>query len=345
MQKDLISVIVPVYNVEKYIYRCIDSISNQSYSNIEIILVDDGSSDSSGLICDEYALNDKRIKVIHKENGGLGYARNSGLDCATGKYVTFIDSDDYVEQDMIENLYNDLTIAKADTCIGGYQRVFHNKTIVYKNSLSGEVFENDSILSEVLSKMFGQLVNSSSLEMSVWKVLFSNELIQKYDIRFPSEREFISEDIIFDTVYYSKASRVAMSSDVGYYYCDNEDSLTTRYNPNRFYLQVKLYIELIDRVKKLGIYDTSIDRLNATLIAIARYSIKLEQKFSFRNGLSESKRNIKKICQNSVLKNALLCFKPKNVNFQSRVVNWLIKNNCINLLFWVMFIKNNWLKK
>ncbi|MBS5089091.1 MAG: glycosyltransferase family 2 protein [Streptococcus lutetiensis] len=343
--KDLVSVIVPVYNVEKYIHRCITSIINQSYSELEIILVDDGSSDSSGLICDEYALKDKRIKVIHKKNGGLGYARNSGLDCATGKYVTFIDSDDYVEQDMIEKLYKDLIGVEADTCIGGFQRVYHNGTFVYENPLSGRVFEKEEILIKVLSKMFGQLVNSSSLEMSVWKVLFSNELIQKYNIRFPSEREFISEDIIFDTEYYAKANRVVMSSDVGYYYCDNEDSLTTKYNPNRFDLQVKLYLELIERVKRLKIYEVSIDRLNATLIAVARYSIKLEQKFSFRNGLIQSKRNIKEICQNSVLKNALLCFKPKNVNFQSRVVNWLIKNNCINLLFWVMFIKNNWLKK
>ncbi|WP_205401361.1 glycosyltransferase family 2 protein [Streptococcus lutetiensis] len=343
--KDLVSVIVPVYNVEKYIHRCITSIINQSYSELEIILVDDGSSDSSGLICDEYALKDKRIKVIHKKNGGLGYARNSGLDCATGKYVTFIDSDDYVEQDMIEKLYKDLIGVEADTCIGGFQRVYHNGTFVYENPLSGRVFEKEEILIKVLSKMFGQLVNSSSLEMSVWKVLFSNELIQKYNIRFPSEREFISEDIIFDTEYYAKANRVVMSSDVGYYYCDNEDSLTTKYNPNRFDLQVKLYLELIERVKRLKIYEVSIDRLNATLIAVARYSIKLEQKFSFRNGLIQSKRNIKEICQNSVLKNALISFKSKNVNFQSRVVNWLIKNNCINFLFGIMFIKNNLLKK
>lgn len=210
---------------------------------------------------------------------------------------------------------------------------------------SGRVFEKEEILIKVLSKMFGQLVNSSSLEMSVWKVLFSNELIQKYNIRFPSEREFISEDIIFDTEYYAKANRVVMSSDVGYYYCDNEDSLTTKYNPNRFDLQVKLYLELIERVKRLKIYEVSIDRLNATLIAVARYSIKLEQKFSFRNGLIQSKRNIKEICQNSVLKNALISFKSKNVNFQSRVVNCLIKNNCINFLFGIMFIKNNLLKK
>ncbi|WP_270310107.1 glycosyltransferase family 2 protein [Streptococcus infantarius] len=345
MQQDLVSIIVPVYNVEKYLKRCLDSIINQTYSSIEIILIDDGSTDSSGDICESYARLDSRITVIHKKNAGLGMARNTALDIAKGKYVIFVDSDDYIAPNMLENLYTTLVEAKADTCIGGYQRVYSDKIEIFENPIKGKIFDKSNILSDVLSKMFGRLNNNDSLEMSVWKVLFSNELIQTYDIRFPSEREFISEDIIFDTEYYAKANRVVMSSDVGYYYCDNEDSLTTKYNPNRFDLQVKLYLELIERVKRLKIYEVSIDRLNATLIAVARYSIKLEQKFSFRNGLIQSKRNIKEICQNSVLKNALLCFKPKNVNFQSRVVNWLIKNNCINLLFWVMFIKNNWLKK
>ena len=91
---EIVSVIVPIYNVEKYLDRCISSIINQTYKNLEIILVDDGSTDKSGAICDNYKIKDCRIKVIHKQNGGLGYARNSGLDVATGQYVTFIDGDD-----------------------------------------------------------------------------------------------------------------------------------------------------------------------------------------------------------------------------------------------------------
>lgn len=340
MQQDLVSIIVPVYNVEKYLERCLDSIINQTYSSIEIILIDDGSTDSSGDICESYARLDSRITVIHKKNAGLGMARNTALDVAKGKYVIFVDSDDYIAPNMLENLYNTLIEAKADTCIGGYQRVYSDKIEIFENPIKGKVFDKSNILSDVLSKMFGRLNNNDSLEMSVWKVLFSNELIQTYNIRFPSEREFISEDIIFDTVYYAKANRVVMSSDVGYYYCDNDDSLTTRYNPNRFNLQVKLYLELVNRVEKLGIYDISIDRLNANLIAIARYSIKLEQKFSYQNGLSQSKRNIKSICQNSILKEALINFDPKTINTQSRLVNWLIKKEAINMLFFIMFIKN-----
>lgn len=105
MKKELISVIVPVYNVEKYLSRCVDSIIGQTYSNLEIILVNDGSTDLSGAICDEYKKKDKRIVVIHQKNGGLSQARNSGMEIMSGKYVAFVDSDDYISEDYIEYLF------------------------------------------------------------------------------------------------------------------------------------------------------------------------------------------------------------------------------------------------
>ena len=106
MHKELISIIVPVYNVEKYVEKCINSIINQTYKNLQIILVDDGSKDNSGKICDEFKLKDNRIEVIHKNNGGLSDARNAGLKLAKGDYIGFVDSDDYIEADMYETLYN-----------------------------------------------------------------------------------------------------------------------------------------------------------------------------------------------------------------------------------------------
>ena len=110
----LVSVIVPVYKVEKYLSKCLDSIVNQTYKNLEIILVDDGSPDNSGKICDEYAQKDSRIKVIHKENGGLSSARNAGLDIATGEYIAFADSDDSVHLDFVEKLYRAIKEENAD---------------------------------------------------------------------------------------------------------------------------------------------------------------------------------------------------------------------------------------
>ena len=116
---ELISVIVPIYNVEKYLERCLDSIIKQTYKNLDIILVDDGSIDNSTKICDEYVKKDSRIKVIHKENGGLSDARNVGIDNSDGKYICFIDSDDYIELDMIENLYDGIVKNNANICCCG----------------------------------------------------------------------------------------------------------------------------------------------------------------------------------------------------------------------------------
>ena len=120
MENELIRVIVPVYNVSRYIDRCMTSLLKQTYENIEIILVDDGSPDDCGFKCDQYARTDSRVYVIHKKNAGLGMARNSGLDIAKGKYVAFIDSDDYVDEQMFERLYDRLKHEKADTCFCRY---------------------------------------------------------------------------------------------------------------------------------------------------------------------------------------------------------------------------------
>lgn len=117
---DKVSIIVPVYNVEKYLKEAIESIINQTYKNIEIILIDDGSTDKSGEICDYYASKDLRIKVIHKENGGLSETRNIGLDNATGKYLMFLDSDDFMELNAVENMYNEIAEKQADYVIGNY---------------------------------------------------------------------------------------------------------------------------------------------------------------------------------------------------------------------------------
>ena len=123
---DLISVIIPIYNVEQYLKECLESVINQTYRNLEIILVDDGSKDKSGKICDEYKNKDERIKVVHKENGGLSDARNAGMKIATGKYIQFIDSDDFIDKDMIETLYNLIIENEADIsmCSNYYFKIF-----------------------------------------------------------------------------------------------------------------------------------------------------------------------------------------------------------------------------
>lgn len=338
---DLISVIVPGYNVEKYLDRCMNSIVNQTYKNIEIIVVDDGSTDSSGKICDYYEQSDDRFKVIHKKNEGLGYARNTGLENSSGKYVVFVDSDDYIEKDMIQNLYDDLISKHADTCIGGFKRIYSDKIIRFMNPFSGKCFSGNSIIDSVLVKMFGKERNPSDyLEMSVWKILFSNEIIREHNIFFPSERELISEDIIFDLDYYKYATKVYMSKTIGYCYCANDGSLTTKYRSNRFDLQVKLFEELEKKTNKMGIYDISLQRRLSSFIGNVRYCIKLEEKFSSLNGINVAKNNIKEICNNNTLIKAMSLYNKKNDRFFSRLVDELIKYKMVNSLILVMHLKN-----
>ena len=126
----LITVIVPVYNVEKYLRRCLDSIIRQTYQNLEILCIDDGSIDNSGEICEQYAARDARIKVIHQENQGLSTARNRGLDTATGEYIAFVDSDDYIAADVLEQLYQSAVSSDATCVICGYNCVDSNGSIL-----------------------------------------------------------------------------------------------------------------------------------------------------------------------------------------------------------------------
>ena len=136
MSSPLISVVVPIYNVEHYLERCLDSIISQTYTNLEIILVDDGSTDRSGAIADAYAAKDSRVKVIHQKNGGLSIARNTGIEACRGEYLLFIDSDDYIAPNMCECLLSHLTEADADIAIGGFYRVDSHGTAEFAPPVS-----------------------------------------------------------------------------------------------------------------------------------------------------------------------------------------------------------------
>ena len=141
-----ISIIVPVYKVEKYLKKCVDSILAQTFTDFELILVDDGSPDDSGKICEEYAEKDARVRVLHKENGGLSSARNAGIEVAKGKYLGFIDSDDYIAEDMYELLYNTIIKEDADLSICGIYDVYEGKAPIVKPTIEKVVSAEEALL-------------------------------------------------------------------------------------------------------------------------------------------------------------------------------------------------------
>lgn len=208
---ELISIIVPVYNVEKYIRRCINSIIKQTYQYLEIILVDDGSTDNSGLICDKYAHIDNRITVIHKKNGGLSSARNTGIDIAKGAYIGFIDSDDWIAPETYEVLYKNLVRYDAD--VSDIDSVILSKEFIYKNNKEKiYIYEGREILIDYFI----------SNKYSCCRKLYKRSIIG--EIKFPVGK--INEDITTNYLFLASAKREVKSSLKLYYYFNNPNSIT-----------------------------------------------------------------------------------------------------------------------
>ena len=217
MENDLISVIVPIYNVEKYLSQCIDSIINQTYKNIEIILVDDGSPDSCDEICDEYAKKDDRIKVIHKENGGLSDARNHGIDLATGKYIAFVDSDDYINEQYLEKLYNAIIDNNTQVSQCNFIIVEDNKNEILKRGYTGNIKTKSgyNMIKEISTKKCWE-------NIIICNKLYSAKLFN--DIRFPvgkiHEDEFVTPKILYNV------DNIAIVKEYLYNYRKNQNSIT-----------------------------------------------------------------------------------------------------------------------
>ena len=217
MNKDLISIVVPIYNVEKYLKTCIDSIINQTYTNLEIILVDDGSLDNCGKICDEYKITDKRIKVVHKKNGGLSDARNAGIDVSTGKYIAFIDSDDYVAENYIEILYNLCIENNVLLSECNYKRVQSSDKIETKQDKETCIYTG--------KEMSKRLYTEDCIRtIVVWNKLYKSELFN--ELRFPKGKINEDEFTIYKIFY--NIDKVAITKEKLYYYRVSPDSIMNR---------------------------------------------------------------------------------------------------------------------
>ncbi len=215
MNHDLITVIIPVYNVEKYLARCVDSIRKQTYSHLEILLVDDGSTDSSGALCDTLAAEDERIRVIHQENGGVSKARNTGIANAKGKYLAFMDSDDYAELDIISYLYGLVQKFHCPMALCGYTVVTHGKEFKRGDGSEFTLSAHDAIEST--------LYHRDPINISFWGKLFERRLFQ--GVKCPEGKLF--EDV--GTLYklYMASETIACGLQSKYYYFIRENSITT----------------------------------------------------------------------------------------------------------------------
>ena len=212
----LVSVIVAVYNIEEYLPRCVDSILAQTYRNLEIILVDDGSKDQSGSICDSYAEKDRRIKVIHKKNGGLSDARNAGMDAASGEYIGFVDGDDWIEPDMYRAMYFACEKEKAQAAVCRY------KQITKSGIIDGSAGNSVSLSRDEALEIYVCGDERYLIYNSVWSKLFARDLVE--GMRFPVGKN--SEDIMFTTRAFCRMERLVYLDEAYYnYVLDREGSI------------------------------------------------------------------------------------------------------------------------
>lgn len=303
MIKNKVSIIVPVYNVEKHLEQCVNSILAQTYKNIEVILVDDGSPDNCGTICDNYIIKDPRIRVVHKKNGGLSSARNTGLDVATGEYIMFIDSDDFIETDMVEVLFELKATSNADIACCGMYRYKETSTTLIDNTISkNEIEILDRITS--LKRLILRTIDCSSCNK-----LYHRELIG--ETRFKEGRN--NEDHPFLFELYQKCDSIAYTNKAYYYYRATEGSITNSLNEKSFDIFKNTDdIERIIKEKRLDL--TKEFRLSKIYISIlfARIIQKAGKEKEYH---SEYKEFIKTIKSNIliILFNKYFSFKQKLV--------------------------------
>ena len=309
IEKPLISVVVPVYNVENYMRKCIDSLLNQTLSDIEIILVDDGATDTSPKICDEYAKEHSCIKVIHKQNGGLGSARNAGMKAARSKYIGFVDSDDYVSVKMYETLWNLAETNEADCAYCEFTRFWNDTVdIIPQLQKTIKVYSGKEILDSYLLDRVGCQPSEKedcTYGASVCLGIFRNDVIQRSKVEFVSEREFMAEDMIFDIDFIPYCKKIVHTNEALYFYRFNPNSLTTRYVSDRFERNVALCKEMESRLGKTynsDAYKISMDRyfLKITRIALIEEMVHIKD-----HGWRTVRANMSRIANNSELRQIL----------------------------------------
>lgn len=329
-----VSIIVPVYHVEKYLIRCVNSLINQTLKEIEIILVDDGSPDACPNICDKLALQDSRIQVIHKINGGLGFARNSGIEMATGEFIAFVDSDDYVDLNMFDCLYTQVKSDRLDTVFCGFHQQDSNHNIHSISEVNAtQVFQSQNEIQAFLLDMIGTLPSykfDRKYQMSVWHALYARDIIEKNSIRFYSEKEFISEDIIFHIDYLTHSNRLGIIPEPLYYYCDNaQSSLSNSFREDRFNRYIILYQEICNRLP-----------LTETRIRASRLFIGYTRSLIFRishyhTSIFEKYALIKSISSNSIWNTIAHQYEYKRLPIFQKIIFILLLKR-INVLLLVI---------
>lgn len=299
-----ISIIIPVYNAEKYINATLDSILNQTFKDIEVILVNDGSLDNSLSICKKYAEGDSRIIVLNKKNEGVSIARNTGIKSSSGEYILFIDADDWIEPDMCEILYNNITKYDGDICFCNHIKEFDNKSEKIAFNAKGHIIEKDSIKKEIILQLIEEedinLKHSRESFRSPWGKLFKSSIIKNNKIIFNKDL-VIGEDFIFDIEYLKYAKKAVMAEEFLYHYRISNESTLGRYKKEPWAVYKKLLINLQCYLKDNFKEEEYFYRLNK--LKLKYFLICIDNEMSILNPKTiwEKRKYISSICEDEIL--------------------------------------------
>lgn len=315
------SIIVPVYNCEKYLKKTLDSICNQNFHLFEVLLIDDGSTDNSGVICEDYSKVNSKFKVIHKGNTGVSDTRNEGIRKSTGKYLLFFDSDDYVEPNYLGDMYN---LIKKHNCdlinTGFYSEVETNNSNTYDKIFIDEKYYADS---DSINEDLVYLWDSHML-YNVWNKVYSSKIIKDNNLYFPNFN--FGEDMWFNQKYLDLVKTFYNSDKCYYHYIkERKGSLTSKFNPNLFNLRIKEYLEFNDYFIKHGLTEKEYLEFSSRRF-IERVLGCIENICSSKLDNKSKKSKIKLILNDSITREALAHIKPRSLKIKVLLVPVKLKS-------------------
>lgn len=326
MNNALVSIIVPVYNAERFLARCIESILNQSYKNIEVLLINDGSKDNSGDICEYYAKKDNRVKVIHQKNSGPSVARNVGIEQSKGEYIQFVDSDDYVDNDMTESLVREME-ENIDIVLCGFKCLLSNNN---KDVFKTNIYPKTCLTKYEFLNQFGILFKDFYINY-IFNKLYRRDIITNYNIRFDPSVGW-GEDLLFNISYFNQCKMISIIDKLLYNYNKmNDQSITSSFNKDLFMYKQKMY----DCVRKFLIENNSYSGLNKKIV---------EEKYAYsvivclenliysdiNYNKEEFKVKIEEIIKNDQVRESLSYL--KNMGIQGKIIAKAIERNEISII-------------
>lgn len=323
-----VSAIVPVYNSEDTVEATVKSIINQTITDIEVLLVNDGSTDNTLQVCKKMEAVDNRIKIINKENGGVSSARNTGLKIARGDYIGFVDADDWIEPNMFESMYSDMLSKNADIAMSNF---YNGKNKVHLD-IERSVLHNNDIFNLIVKNIISPVEDSTSVIMgNVWRCLFTKDIIK--DIYFIEELPYM-EDQLFVLEALLNANIVIINQSYFYHYNVNYSSAMRNYKDN-FYSLGKLYFEkllllLTKYDSRMKVEENLRKRYLILILSFIRNEVHIDNPYNFLQRI----RNIKQICNDKLLKNYLDDVSRLNLKLQQKIsFNLISKNNYLILYF------------